>query len=97
MDVVTLPDKYKEGSENKAVWVEERKQEKNRKKENIIGEPDRYPQLGHILEVTYSNKRRALWPHCYSSLSPAFRRVNSFIISKSVAIKHLLRKGTGTT
>lgn len=36
LDVVTPPDKYKEGSENKAMWVEERKQEKNKKKKNII-------------------------------------------------------------
>lgn len=32
LDVVTLPDKYKESSENKAVQEAERKQEKNRKK-----------------------------------------------------------------
>lgn len=32
LDVMTLPDKYKESSENKVMWVEERKQEKSRKK-----------------------------------------------------------------
>lgn len=45
-DVATLPDKYKEGSGNKPGCVEERRQEKGRKKENIIGEPGKYPQLG---------------------------------------------------
>lgn len=40
------PDKYKEGSGNKPGCVEERRQEKGRKKENIIGEPGKYPQLG---------------------------------------------------
>lgn len=97
LDVVILPDNYKKGSENKAVWVEETKQEKTGKKENIIGERNRYPQWGHILEVPHSNKWRALWPRCYSSLSPAFRRINRFTISKSVGMKPLLRKGTGST
>lgn len=92
MDTVTLPDKYQEGSGNKAAWMEERRQER-------VGKRKYYRRTRQIPTTGKSNIPLSRGLSSLISMHPSssFSGVNSFTFSKSVATKHLPRRGTGAT